>query len=152
MTLVLVIGAIVPWLTAVPRLMLAATPQATTVSAWDGVFTEEQAARGKKLYVEHCSSCHGHDLAGGSSGGDVAPPLTGQAFMAGWDALTAADLFDRIRISMPLDAPGSLSDQQNADILAYVLASNKLPAGLTELGRDASALKTIKLAGKKSPR
>lgn len=150
MTLGLLMAVMMPSVTSVP-LQTAASAQ-TTVSAWEGVYTEEQAARGKKLYAQYCSSCHGHDLAGGSSGGDVAPPLTGREFIAGWDGLTAGDLFERIRGSMPQDSPGSLSGQQNSDILAYVFASNKLPAGGTELGKEASTLKMIKLAVNKSPR
>ena len=60
----------------------------------------------------------------------MAPPLAGGEFMAGWDGLTIGDLFERIRISMPQNAPGSLSGQQNADILAFMFSANKFP------GRD----------------
>src|SRR5436190_16742407 len=58
--------------------------------------------------------------------------------------LTLGDLFERMRTSMPQNDPGGLSRQQNADILAYVLSSNKFPAGTTELGRDTEALKQIR--------
>lgn len=33
-------------------------------SVWDGIFTEEQATRGKAVYEQHCRSCHGADLMG----------------------------------------------------------------------------------------
>ena len=59
----------------------------------------------------------------------MAPPLAGGEFMAGWDGLTIGDLFERIRISMPQNAPGSLSGQQNADILAFMFSANKFPGG-----------------------
>ena len=108
-----------------------------TKSVWDGVYTEEQANRGKQGYADQCASCHG-------------PELTGGEFMAGWDGLTVGDLFERIRISMPQNSPGSLSNQQNADILAFMLASNKFPTGTTELAKDAMILKTIKFEAKKS--
>jgi mono/diheme cytochrome c family protein len=150
MKLILAIALVTPFV-AMVRQPITASPQAAA-SASDGLYTEEQSARGRKLYAQHCSACHGHDLAGGSSGGDVAPPLTGREFVAGWDGQTAGDLFERIRTSMPLDSPGSLSGQANADILAYVLASNKLPAGRTELTTDAATLKTIKLGLGKSIR
>src|SRR5262249_41635020 len=104
-----------------------------TKSVWDGVYTEEQANRGKQGYSEQCASCPGPEL----TGGEMAPALSGGEFMAGWDGLTVGDLFERIRISMPQNSPGSLSGAQNADILAFVLASNKFPAGQTELGKDA---------------
>src|SRR6185295_10420648 len=117
-----------------------------TKSVWDGVYTEEQATRGKTGYSEQCASCHGPEL----TGGEMAPALSGGEFMAGWDGLTVGDLFERIRISMPQNSPGSLSGQQNADILAFVLASNKFPAGTDELPKEAMILKSIKVEAKKS--
>src|SRR6478609_4486674 len=119
--------------------------QPPTKSIWDGVYTEEQATRGKALYAENCASCHGGEL----TGGEMAPPLAGGEFMAGWDGLTVGDLFERIRISMPQNAPGSLSGQQNADILAFMFAANKFPAGETELSNQAMILKTIKFEARK---
>ena len=119
--------------------------QPPTKSVWDGVYTQAQADRGKGLYSEQCASCHGSEL----TGGEMAPPLSGGEFMAGWDGLTVGDLFERIRISMPQNAPGSLSGQQNADILAFVLSANKFPAGAAELGTQSMMLKAIKFEAKK---
>jgi quinoprotein glucose dehydrogenase len=119
--------------------------QPPTKSIWDGVFSEAQATRGKALYSENCASCHGGEL----TGGEMAPPLAGGEFMAGWDGLTIGDLFERIRISMPQNAPGSLSGQQNADILAFMFSANKFPAGETELPKEAGILKQIKFEVKK---
>ena len=119
--------------------------QPPTKSIWDGVYSQAQAERGRGLYQEQCASCHGSEL----TGGEMAPPLSGGEFMAGWDGLTVGDLFERIRISMPQNAPGSLSGQQNADILAFVFSVNKFPAGDTELPKEAGILKTIKFEVKK---
>ena len=119
--------------------------QPPTKSIWDGVYTAEQADRGKGLYSENCASCHGGEL----TGGEMAPPLAGGEFMAGWDGLTIGDLFERIRISMPQNSPGSLSGQQNADILAFMFNANKFPAGTTELPKEAGILKQIKFEVKK---
>ncbi len=120
--------------------------QPPTGSVWDGVYTEQQATRGQALYSQECASCHGGEL----TGGEMAPPLAGGEFMAGWDGLTVGDLFERIRISMPQNTPGSLSGQQNADILSFMLSANKFPAGTTEMPKEAGILKTIKLEVKKS--
>jgi quinoprotein glucose dehydrogenase len=114
-------------------------------SIWDGVYSEAQAMRGKALYSQECASCHGSEL----TGGEMAPPLSGGEFMAGWDGLTVGDLFERVRISMPQNSPGSLSGQQNADILAFVFSSNKFPAGAEEMPKEAGILKTIKFEAKK---
>jgi hypothetical protein len=62
---------------------------------------------------------------------------------ANWDGLTIGDLFDRIRTSMPADRPGSLSRQQNADVVAYILRFNQFPSGNEELPRDVLVLKQI---------
>jgi mono/diheme cytochrome c family protein len=114
-------------------------------SVWDGVYTEEQAKRGGPMYSEYCASCHGPELMGG----EMAPPLASGDFLSGWDGLTVGDLFERIRISMPQNAPGSLSGQQNADILAFMFSANKFPAGPTELSNSAMMLKAIKFEAKK---
>ena len=81
------------------------------------MYTEDQAKRGEALYSQYCASCHGPDL----TGGEMAPGLTGGEFTSNWNDLSLGDLFERIRISMPQNAPGSLSRQQNADILSYML-------------------------------
>ena len=112
---------------------------------WDGVYTQAQADRGKTAYGEQCASCHGAEL----SGGEMAPPLAGGEFTSGWDGLTVGDLFERIRVSMPQNAPGSLSGQQNADILAFMFSANKFPAGAAEMPKEAGILKQIKFEVKK---
>jgi mono/diheme cytochrome c family protein len=109
-------------------------------SQWDAVFTEEQAKRGEPLYTQHCSSCHGPDLGGG----EMAPGLVGGDFSSNWNDLTIGQLFDRMRTSMPQNNPGSLSRQQNADILAFVLHRGSAPGGTTELPTQSEVLNTIK--------
>jgi len=139
----LLTAAIIPLATAL-ALQSVASAQPTK-SVWDGVYTEEQANRGRQGYADQCASCHGPEL----TGGEMAPALAGGDFMAGWDGLTVGDLFERIRISMPQNAPGSLSGQQNADILAFMFSANKFPAGETELPKEAGILKQIKFEVKK---
>jgi quinoprotein glucose dehydrogenase len=114
-------------------------------SVWDGIYTDAQAERGKQLYSDACASCHGPEL----TGGEMAPPLVGGDFSSDWNGLTVGDLFERMRISMPQNAPGSLTGQQNSDILAFVLQANKFPSGQTELAKDAMMLKSIKYDSKK---
>jgi len=114
-------------------------------SQWDGVYTAEQAKRGEGFYSQYCASCHGPDLAGG----EMAPGLTGGEFASNWNDLSLGELFERIRISMPQNAPGSLSRQQNADILAFVLAKGNFPAGSTELPGATDLLNTIKFVAQK---
>jgi mono/diheme cytochrome c family protein len=97
------------------------------------------------MYGEFCASCHAPAL----TGGEMAPALVGGDFNADWVGLSLNDLFERIRVSMPQNNPGSLSRQQNADIVAFMLNAGKYPAGKTELPKEAEVLKTIKFEAPK---
>ena len=108
-------------------------------SLWEGVYTPEQAKRGEAVYVEKCARCHGAQLIGG----DMNPPLAGPEFLSLWNAKTVGDLFDRIRTTMPQDKPGSVTRQQDSDIVAYLLNENKFPAGKVELETQTELLKQI---------
>jgi mono/diheme cytochrome c family protein len=116
---------------------VAAQGQKTT---WDKVYTDEQAARGAKLYAAHCASCHGDTLGGV----EMAPPLAGDVFNGNWEGVSLNDLFERMRTSMPQDKPGSLSRADNADILAHMLKVGNFPAGDAPLDGQAGALMQIK--------
>src|SRR5688500_10083321 len=113
----------------------------TAASVWDGVYSDAQAQRGETAYRQACVNCHGPEL----EGADMTPPLTGGTFTANWNDLTLGDLFERIRATMPLDKPGTLSRQQNADLVAFLLKANQWPAGTTELSRELGALKQIRI-------
>jgi len=110
-------------------------------SVWDGVYTDAQAKRGEAIYYERCAGCHGPEL----EGGDMTPALTGGTFTSNWNDLSVGDLFERIRVTMPLDRPRTLSRQQSADVLAFLLKANRWPAGDAELPRELEPLKEIRI-------
>jgi mono/diheme cytochrome c family protein len=112
----------------------------TTASVWDGIYTEAQAARGDDGFAKHCASCHGASLTGTGE----APALQGAQFVSDFNGETVGDLFDRIRTSMPQDNPASLSRDQYADILAFMLKANSFPAGTRDLDRRSEYLKAIR--------
>jgi mono/diheme cytochrome c family protein len=120
-----------------------ATSDAKTV--WDGVYTPDQAKRGRAEYDDQCASCHGAEL----SGGEMAPPLAGGAFLTNWNGETAGSLEERIRTSMPQGAEGTLSRQQVVDIISALFAANNMPPGTAELPKEPEVLKTIQITAKK---
>ena len=116
---------------------------ASARSVWDGVYTEAQKKRGAAIYLRECSGCHGEALKGGES----TRALTGSDFEESWDGKTVADLFIKIRQTMPPrpDQPGKLSLQQEADVIAHILGANDFPAGSVERPQDVELLKGIRI-------
>src|SRR4051812_33935210 len=117
-------------------------------TVWSGVFSAEQAKRGEASASRSCARCHNADLTGGQDG----PSLVGRETLDAWSALTLGDVFDRIRTTMPADAPQTLSAQETADILAYVLSLNKCPPGEKDLPSDAAALGQVRITSRPEPR
>jgi len=126
---------------------IAAAPQASGQTIWSGVFSAPQAARGEAIAGRRCASCHNADLAGGQDG----PALVGADVLQAWSGTSVGDLFDRIRTTMPADAPQSLSPQETADIVAFIVSQNKCPAGEKELPSDLEALKRIQITPERKP-
>ena len=46
---------------------------------------------------------------------------------------------------MPFDSPGSLTPEQYADVIAYMLSANKYPAGDKELAHEVAPLQQIQI-------
>jgi mono/diheme cytochrome c family protein len=117
------------------------TPQ----TVWSGVYTDAQAYRGEKIAQTTCIGCHGSGLDGGDSG----PKLTGGPFLENWSSQPVSQLFDWIREAMPSDAPGTLSKDDAAAVVAYILKINKMPAGKQELPTDREFLDRIGIVAEK---
>ena len=115
-------------------------------SVWNGVFTVQQAERGKATYTKYCSRCHGEDLAGRRD-----YPLSGERFIDHWEAHTVDHLFRLIRDSMPPDGINTVDAKDKRDIVAYLLQQNGFPAGNTELSLDDDVLATYEIARKNGP-
>jgi cytochrome c len=116
-----------------------------TKPASAGVYTKEQAEKGKAGYAAKCASCHGDAL----TGGEMAPALAGGDFMANWNGLTAFDFFDRVKKTMPLGKEGSLARPETADITAFILSANGYPAGSVALDTHDESLRMITLDSKR---
>jgi hypothetical protein len=116
--------------------ILASAPVETR-SVQAGVFTQEQADRGRALFENICRSCHALEEFGGS-------------YLESWSTLPMSDLIDKIRAEMPQDAPGSLKRSEYVDIGAFLLDLNGLPKGESEM--DATSVKEILIEGPFGPR
>jgi mono/diheme cytochrome c family protein len=114
-----------------PAAAPAPAPAAGAMAA--ASYTPAQAQRGQQVFQEVCSYCH--------SPSDWSKP----EFIRAWSDRPAHDLFDLIHTTMPQDAPGSLSRQQYADVLAYILSLNNVPAGSAELGSDDATLRSLRI-------
>jgi mono/diheme cytochrome c family protein len=145
------IGAVVIWgfcaCLAVTALRAAQDAPSSTVPNPDigqtvlsGVYNEGQAKRGESISLRKCVICHGEELVG-----NEAPGLVGPDFLGSWTTQTLGDLFDRTKKTMPADAPGNLSPQETADLLAYMLSLNQFPAGEKELSSDMAILSQIRI-------
>lgn len=112
-------------------------PQARSV--WDGVFSAEQADRGRRLYVRDCAECHGSTLAGAEGG----LALVGKEFLGRWEKKSVGEFFELVRKTMPDSAPGSLAERQYLDLVAYLLKENEFPAGKDDLPRGQETMAAI---------
>lgn len=117
--------------------VLHAQDAAKTRTVWDGAYTDAQAARGEARYRASCSSCHGEG------------PRRGEAFMRDWSGSDVGGLFARTKASMPPGEPGSLSDAEYLDVVAYMLRVNDFPAGREEL--RAETIGSIRVEGRSGP-
>jgi alcohol dehydrogenase (cytochrome c) len=114
---------------AIAALGISFAISAAQQPARPGIFTADQANAGRAIYQATCSSCHLPDMKGAFE----APPLAGANFMNTWRNRPTSDLFNRIRTSMPISNPGSLSDQDAVNLVAYILQANGATPGTQAL-------------------
>ena len=75
------------------------------------------STRGVQVYLANCARCHGVDAKGTL----MAPPLWGErSFSIGASMAREERAASFIKHNMPLDRPGTLTDQQAYDVAAYV--------------------------------
>lgn len=109
---------------------LVVAAQSPARSTADGVFTTAQANEGRELWAASCQSCHG--------------PHAGMPFKNKWMGRDLSALFVYTRNEMPKSDPGSLSDEEYVQAIAFLLRANGMPAGATPLPADSTALTRIR--------
>lgn len=127
-----VIAALAALLSTAPE--VAAQVGGEIRSAKSGVYTEAQAEAGLSTYQRICAKCH-----------NEGSPLEGSRFLVKWTGRPLYALWEFMSTRMPYDAPGSLSPEQYAEVLAYVLKLNRYPAGTEPLPHLPLAVANIDL-------
>jgi len=121
---------------AVGAVMLVSAPAAAAQSktVWDGVYTQQQAARGASSFATHCSRCHSAEPNEAER-----RPLAGKAFWDSFRESTVDRLLDYVSRNMPNGAAaGTLDAAVYGDLVAFILSKNDLPAGAAELTKDSA--------------
>src|SRR5204862_44142 len=72
----------------------------------------------------------------------------GNVFWSKYENDNLGTLYTFLRDNMPQDGPSLVDDAIKADILAYIMSMNGMPAGNDELKADVRALESIKGAKK----
>ena len=103
----------------------------TTLS---GIYTAAQAAKGEDIYYAQCISCHPKGT------------YAGAGFKSNWAGKQLSELFDWVLTKMPKNDPGTLSSAESAQVVAYILKENSMPAGKTALPDDFGVLQRIRIA------
>lgn len=117
------------------RLSSAGGPESMTASYASlpaATYTADQATRGKQVYDATCARCH--------------PPgmLDGATFATAWKNRRVYDLYSLVTNTMPQDKPGTLTDEQYLDVIAYLLQRNNSATGAA-LVADTAVLKHVKV-------
>ena len=97
-------------------------------------FTDDQADRGREVFRSQCTECH------------ASSEFSDSQFKFKWSRRHAGSLYQMIQTQMPETAPGSLTDEEAVDLVAYILRMNGFEPGASELAADPEALDGISLS------
>jgi polar amino acid transport system substrate-binding protein len=109
--------------------------QAAKLTKPPAMYTAEQATQGQLAYYQNCAMCHGPNLDG-QLGGYSGPALKGADFADPSYDFHVSDIFNFVAKLMPAASPGSLSHNQDVEIMAFLLQQNGYPAGDKALAYD----------------
>ena len=111
----------------------AAQTEAPPRSTLSGVYNAEQATRGEETYFSLCVACH------------PAAMHMGPTFATAWAGRPLSDLYDAVKDRMPKNEPGTLTPEESAQLVAYLLKINDVPAGEDALLPEVETLKKIRI-------
>lgn len=111
-----------------------ADPRTINRTINDGIYTDEQAQAGEKLYAQHCLTCHDKKYF--------------RPVLKVWDGQPLGILYTIMSASMPESNPGALPRKEYVEILAYILSLNRYPSGDSELAYEDGMLDEITIASR----
>ena len=126
----LALAAVGVWSTAPMSSLEAQTAPRTTKA---GVYTADQAVKGREVFNSNCLGCH------------TTATHQGPAFTNKWFGRALFDLYDYVSQAMPKAAPGSLTEDEYVWVTAYILRLNGMPPGRTELSPEPAWLKSVRV-------
>lgn len=89
--------------------------------------------RGQDVFLGVCKNCH------------TPESHTTEAFVTKWNGKPLSELLQYLRDQMPKNEPGSLAAEEYADVLAYILKLNRMPAGDADLAANVNELQSIRI-------
>lgn len=112
---------------------IAADAQSASISTMSGVYSADQAAKGREVFMGSCTGCH------------TVASHSGSVFAARWMRKPLSDFYEYVSHLMPKSAPGTLSEDEYVWVTAYVLKLNGMPAGTRELSAEPAVLQRIRI-------
>ena len=110
-----------------------AAPSGPPTAAAHGVYSDDQAARGRTAFDMYCASCH------------AASDYAGEQFRMNWFGRRVSELFRVLKTTMPEDNVGGLSDDDYTRVIAYILKLNGFPPGKDSLPSDSTLTRQIRI-------
>jgi mono/diheme cytochrome c family protein len=117
----------------------AQSPDTSAVTSLSGIYTAEQATKGQDIYSAACLSCH------------KPVEFSGERF---WKTLIGRPLYEffkYVKTDMPGDNPGSLGDEDYANVISYIFTLNSMPAGQKAMPTDSATLSKIMVVAPATP-
>ncbi|MBM4193751.1 MAG: cytochrome c [Gemmatimonadetes bacterium] len=105
----------------------------TAGTTLEKLYTDAQATRGREGYLTYCASCH------------KTVEHAGPRFWPDKVGKTLGEFWGYLRSQMPQDNPGAMSAEAYADVIAFIMQMNKMPAGDIELPADSVALEKVRV-------
>jgi alcohol dehydrogenase (cytochrome c) len=124
--------------TAALGLASAASFSSSALAQERATYSLDQAAAGRVVYAQSCAECHRDDMTGSFE----APALAGPNFLSFWGGRPIDELIEMVSL-MPPTQVLSLGEETYADLVAYILSRNGVPAG----GAPLTFASTGQLAG-----